>query len=135
MERNISSRERTLAAINHKEADRIPIFFRGIAPLSHLWKNPYERVNVLLEMGVDEKIDIGIGPRFHPDVTMRDWFDSESDTEYRLACRDYSTPDGTTIMRCTEDCRYGNVLTYIKTAQQFGVYPIDKTRLEAELKL
>ncbi|MDQ1327659.1 MAG: Uroporphyrinogen deCOase protein [Candidatus Poribacteria bacterium] len=107
MERNISSRERTLAAINHTEADRIPIFFRGIAPLSHLWKNAYERVNVLLEMGVDEKIDIGIGPRFHQDVTVWDWFDSESDTDYRLACREYSTPKGTmrAIMRCTEDYR------------------------------
>jgi len=110
MAKNISSRERTLAAINHKEADRVPIFFRSIAPLNHLWKNTYERVDVLLNMGVDEKVNINTGAQFHPDVTVRDWFDEESDPKYRLACREYNTPKGTlrTIVRCTEDCRYEN---------------------------
>jgi len=110
MEKNISSRERTLAAINHKEADRVPIFFRNIAPLNHLWNNTYERIDVLLKMGVDEKVNIGIGAQFHPDVTVRDWFDDESDPEYSLACREYNTPEGTlrTIVRRTEDSRYEN---------------------------
>ncbi len=110
MEKNISSRERTLIAINHKEADRIPIFFRGIAPLNHLWKNAHERVDVLLKMGVDEKVRIGVSPHFHPDVTVRDWFDDESDSRYSLAYREYNTPKGTlrTIVRRTPDCRYDN---------------------------
>ena len=107
---SISSRERTLAAINHKEADRVPIFFRGIAPFSHLWKNQNERIDVLLKMGVDEKVYINIGSSYHPDVTVRDWIDDESDKEYSLACREFNTPKGTLklVMRRTPDCRYEN---------------------------
>ena len=95
MEKSILSRERTITAINHKESDRIPIFFRSIAPFNHLWKNTSERIDVLLKMGVDEKVNIGIGARFHQDVTIRDWFDDESDPKYRLACREYNTPSKT----------------------------------------
>lgn len=113
MQGEMSSRERTLAAINHQQPDRVPIFFRGVAPLEHLWRNKHERIDVLLGLGVDEKATIGIGPSIHPDVTVRDWFDEESDSKYRLACREYRTPEGTlrTIVRCTNDCAYeGGVL-------------------------
>jgi len=110
MEKTMSSRERTLAAINHKEPDRVPVFFRSIAPFEHLWKNAYERVDILLKMGADEKVGIGISPRFHPDVTIHDWFDDESDPKHSLACREYHTPKGIlrAIMRRTDDCRYDN---------------------------
>jgi len=110
MKKNISSRERTLASINHQEPDRVPIFFRSVVPLEHLWKNTYERVDVLLNLGADEKVNIGIGARLHPDVTIRDCFDDESDPDYSLACREYNTPKGIlrTIMRRTEDYRYNN---------------------------
>jgi len=108
MKAGISSRERTLAAINHQEADRVPIHFRGVAPFDHLWKSEHERVDVLLDMGADAYVNIAIEPSLHPDVTVRDWFDEESDPEYRLACREYTTPAGTlrAVMRCTEDCTY-----------------------------
>ena len=104
----MTSRERTLAAINHQEPDRVPIFFRGVAPLDHLWRDEYERVDVLLKMGVDEKMTIKIEPGIHPDVRIRDWFEEGSDPRYRLACREYETPKGVlrAVMRCTEDCSY-----------------------------
>jgi len=104
----MSSKERTLAAIRHQEADRVPVFFRGVPPLSHLWKNARERVDVLLAMGVDELVNVELRPSLHPDVTVRDWVGQDSRTGYRLACREYDTPKGTirTVMRCTEDCRY-----------------------------
>ena len=104
----MSSRERTLAAINHQEPDRVPIFFRMVAPLSHLWRSNEERVDVLLALGADDKVDIEIPASIHPDVTVRDYFDHTSDPRYRLACREYQTPKGTLRMmvRCTEDCGY-----------------------------
>ena len=58
MKDRMSSRERLLAAINHKEADRVPICFRDVAPLEKLWKNPFERVLALQELGVDDKLFI-----------------------------------------------------------------------------
>ena len=108
MTADVSSRERTLAAVNHQEADRVPIHFRGVAPFDHLWNSEHERVDVLLSMGADAYVNIAIEPRLHPDVTVRDWFDEASHPEYRLACREYTTPAGTlrAVMRCTEDCTY-----------------------------
>jgi len=93
----MSSKERTLAAIEHREPDRVPIFFRGVAPLDHLWRDEYERAEVLLGMGVDEKITIKIEPGIHPDVRIRDWFEQGSDPRYRLACRD---PKGFSGLSC-----------------------------------
>ncbi|HID96367.1 MAG TPA: hypothetical protein EYP53_09990 [Candidatus Latescibacteria bacterium] len=108
MHGKVSSRERTLAAIKHQEPDRVPINFRRVAPLNHLWKDEYERVSTLLETGTDDKLTVSIEPRIHPDVTVRDWFDDQSVPEYRLAYREYRTPKGVIriVMRATEDCTY-----------------------------
>ena len=106
----MSSRERTLAAIAHEQPDRVPVFFRQVAPLHPLWRDRHERIDVLRKMGVDEKVTLHVAPRVHPDVTIRDGFDEDGDRRYRLAWREYRTPKGTirTVMRCTEDCRYEN---------------------------
>ena len=113
MKAEISSRERTLAAINHEEADHVPIQFRGVTCFQHLWRSHHERVDVLLGMGADDQVHIGIEPSVHPDVTIRDWFDRESDTGYRLACREYDTPAGTlrAVMRCTAGCTYRGLMS------------------------
>ena len=110
MSTDLSSRDRTLAALNHQEADRVPVFFRGVQPFEQAapgmsWR---QRVDDLLAKGVDAKVSIGIGPRVHPDVIVRDWTDDDSDPDYRLACRAYDTPAGTlqARMRCTGDCAY-----------------------------
>ena len=104
----MTSRERTLAAIAHEQADRVPIHFRQIVSFNHLWADDHERVDTLLGMGADACVRIGIGPCVHEDVRIRDWFDDASDPDYRLACREYETPAGTlrTVMRCTKDCSY-----------------------------
>jgi len=124
----MSSRERLLTTINHQEPDRVPICFRAVAPLAKKWKNPFERVLVLQEFGVDDKLFIrtpstgyegvtvsetelfyaGYGSRpwpFHPDVAVRDWEDSVPDEQYTIVYREIETPKGTMRMaaRRTED--------------------------------
>ena len=128
MKNRMSSRERLLAAINHREADRVPICFRDVAPLEKLWKNPFERVLVLRELGVDDKLFIQapgtadldataysegmlyarygtiIWP-FHPDVTVREWEDDSVDERYTIVYKEIETPKGTIRMaaRRTDD--------------------------------
>jgi len=108
----MTSRERTLAAIDHQEADRVPIFFRGVAPFNDDlfgWRGE-NRIDFLLGQGVDAKVTVGISPQVHPDVTARDWFDDETDPGYRLACREVQTPSGPlrSVMRCTPDCDFAD---------------------------
>ncbi len=112
MQTTMTSRERALAAINHEEPDRVPVFFRGVAPFdaNALRRGYEERVDFLLEKGVDAKVTLAASPQAHPDVSVRDWFDDDSDPDYRLACREWHTPAGTmrAVMRRTPDCDYAD---------------------------
>jgi len=126
----MSSRERLLAAINHQEPDRVPVCFRDVAPLEKLWKDPFERVLALRELGVDDKLFLypptvtvpdarvdlkgslyalygtGIWP-FHPDVTVREWEESSGDGRYTVMYKEFETPAGNLRMaaKCTGDWR------------------------------
>ena len=69
----LSSRERLLTTINHEEPDHLPLVFRNVAPLHYLWKNRLERAAALLDMGVDDKIILGMPWTYHPDCSVRRW--------------------------------------------------------------
>ena len=126
----MTSRERLLAAIEHREPDRVPICFRDVAPLEHLWRDPFERALVLRDMGVDDKLFLhppvtdaaevevdavgslyavygtGMWP-IHPDVTVREWEDVSSDGRYTIVHKALDTPKGPLVMaaRRTDDWR------------------------------
>ena len=119
MKTTLSSKERILTAINHQEPDRIPILFDGIAPLEHLWKNEFEQVDVLLKLGVDARLTVGVGSSVHPDVTTRSWVDKNADSGYPLVFQEWYTPKGTirAVMR--------------RSDQDGGQYP-DGVPLEAD---
>jgi len=106
----MTSRERTLTTIAHEEPDRVPVFFRGVAPFHPdvLAKPDMSRIDLRLGKGVDAKVHLAIEPQPHPDVSIRDWFDDTSDPDYRLACREWITPAGNlrAVMRCTPDYDY-----------------------------
>lgn len=107
----MNSKERTLAAMNHELPDRVPIQLHGVGPLMDPLHDPalaHTLADRLLALGADSRVTIGIAPRMHPDVKVRDWYDDVSDPAYRLACREYDTPAGRlrAVMRCTEDCSY-----------------------------
>lgn len=130
MNERMSSRERLLAAINHREPDRVPICFRDVAPLENRWTNPFERVLALRELGVDDKLFLypplagyadvevdavgslyavygtGMWP-LHPDVKVRDWEDTTIDSRYTVVYKEIETPAGTLRMgaRRTDDWR------------------------------
>ena len=112
MHATMTSRERTLAGINHQEPDRVPVFFRGVAPFNaEVLRRPNDNtIDFMLSKGVDAKVTLGISPRPHRDVTIRDWFDDDTDPDYLLACREWITPAGNmrAVMRCTPDCAYSN---------------------------
>ncbi len=126
----MTSRERLLTAIGGGEPDRIPICFRDVAPLEHLWSDPFERVLALRELGVDDKLFLhaptvsipdtgagrpgslyavygsGIWP-LHPDTDVSEWEDDSPDGGYRIMHKEIRTPKGTLRMaaRRTDDWR------------------------------
>ena len=91
---SLSSRERLLAALNHREPDRVPVMFWGaIAPLRHLWKTPFERVKVLRDLGVDDQLSVGHPWPHHPDVKVKLSRD-DSHPDYPRLVKEFETPKG-----------------------------------------
>ncbi|MFQ6044602.1 MAG: hypothetical protein ACE5PV_27430, partial [Candidatus Poribacteria bacterium] len=58
MQQKLSSRERMLEAICHREADYVPCCFMIFAALKNRCKDKYEFVEKQLEMGLDATVDL-----------------------------------------------------------------------------
>ena len=98
MRTTMSSRERMLLAMNHQEADHVPLILNNFD-----WTPPHERWN----HGLDDWVTIGPPSRYHPDVETRAWRDVSSGE--RLLFKEYETPKGVIrqIARETEDWPHG----------------------------
>ena len=113
MKTTLSSRERMLLAIDHKEADHVPLVFNLLDwnPPSHLqFGNRFERVEKFLAFGLDDTIAVSPPSRYHPDVSVRTWREVKSDERYPLLFKEYETPEGTIrqIVQQTEDWPHGD---------------------------
>ena len=102
------SRERLLAALDHVEADRVPMTLWGtVAPLQHLWRTPFERVTRLRELGIDDTMTVGAPWPYHPEVRTRVTRDDSYEDFPRLV-KEVHTPRGTLRMsvKKTPDYRW-----------------------------
>lgn len=123
----MSSRERMLAAIESRQPDYVPCCFMIFAALRGQCDNHFEFVARQLELGLDATVQLqalpehdtgappehrdlpGLGIRYHPDVTVRQWKERMVDGQMVLH-KQYQTPAGTleTAVQQTEDWPYGD---------------------------
>ena len=108
----LSSLERMLLAINHEEADHVPLVFNlfGWTPPAQLkYNSEFERVEKFLDFGIDDTVSIGAPSRYHPDVMTRIRREI-TDERYPLLFKEYETPKGTLrqIVWQTEDWPHGD---------------------------
>ncbi|MEW6356099.1 MAG: uroporphyrinogen decarboxylase family protein [Planctomycetota bacterium] len=91
----LSSRDRLMATLNHQEPDHVPVMFWGtIAPLRDRWKDRFDRVLKLRELGVDDQMTIGAPWAYHPDVKVTVTRDN-SHADYPRLTKTLETPKGT----------------------------------------
>lgn len=97
----LSSRERMLLAINHQEADHVPLIFKIFGD----WTAPYEDWDI----DCDHTLPIGAPLRYHPDVEERAWREVRQGERYPLLFKEYNTPKGVIrqIAQQTEDWPHG----------------------------
>jgi hypothetical protein len=118
---SLSSRERLLLAINHQEADYVPLtlhtgyagdFFQnswvGRSVLkSRGWSSEYELVTEMLEMGTDPMFRFHFRPlQFNPRVEIRTWRgETPAGEELPVWVKEYHTPKGVLrqVVRLTPD--------------------------------
>ena len=120
----LSSKERVLLAINHQEPDHVPLTFKTgygggyfQSPFSgrdymrnRSWRNEYERVEILLELGTDPFFRFHFRPlQLSPDVKIRTWREpSPQGEDYPLLFKEYHTPKGVLrqVIRLMPDWAY-----------------------------
>ena len=108
MANDMSSRQRYMAALNHEEADRVPIFIDGVPNAFFTqkvkWYNQFERALVMKELGCDPMINIWLPtPIPSAEAGIRTWRESKDGKIY--LGKEFSTPKGNLrqIIHETED--------------------------------
>ena len=125
MGRNLSSRERMLAAIEYREPDYVPLCFMIFSALRSQCRNQYEFVDRQLELGLDAVVDLPVAPPstqsehsdlyglpvwFDPRVQVKEWREDNIKEKYSLLYKEYVTPSGVlrTVVSKTEDWLYND---------------------------
>ncbi|MFH7835678.1 MAG: uroporphyrinogen decarboxylase family protein [Candidatus Aenigmatarchaeota archaeon] len=99
----LSSKERLLLSINHKEPDHIPLTFRWVyrnflKDKNKPWKNQFDRIKDELKLGLDPILDIKFPAwRISPEVKIKIWKEKPINEKYPLLFKEYQTPKGSLI--------------------------------------
>ena len=142
------SGERLVAAIEHREVDHIPLYFRihdFVPPAELAWNNQYERVRRWLSVGVDDILIVpsplvkndflGMGnpAQCTNGVTTKVTVIHEESEEYPIIVKEYLTPQGVLRheVRKTEDWNRNKNLPYIRGRDDlllFDDYNVSRAR-------
>ncbi len=102
-----------LSVLNFQEPDYIPCCFMIFTALRNRCKNEYDFIERQLGLGLDVRVNLPeFTPRFHRDVSFREWKHHPSGERYPLINREYLTPEGvlSAAVRKVEDWPHGDHL-------------------------
>lgn len=110
----MSSKERLLAAIEHRPVDPVPLCFEGVChgsvvPIDRLYPDPLARARYYRALGVDHAVQVA-PPLVDPaSCQTRQW--EESDADGPVVVKEYLTPAGSLrqVVRRTADYPHGRV--------------------------
>ncbi|GAI84964.1 unnamed protein product, partial [marine sediment metagenome] len=105
MKKLLSSRERLLLTINHKEPDYIPLCIGFLDYIPKNWSNQFQRAEELLALGIDDIFTISPPFGFDPNVKVKKWSETSPDESHSLLIKEYYTPKGIlrTVIKKTQD--------------------------------
>lgn len=106
----MSSRERLLAAIEHREIDHLPLCFEGVCHgsvvfIDRLFPDPFDRALYYLDQGVDHALHLS-PPHFSAaGFAVKQWEERTADDPVPLLVKEYQTQKGTLrqVVRRTSD--------------------------------
>jgi hypothetical protein len=95
-----SSKERLLAAIEHRVADRPPLCFEGVCHgsvvcIDLLFPDPFDRARYYLDLGVDHALHLSPPWVAPAEFAIRQWEERADDDPVPLLVKEYRTPRGT----------------------------------------
>jgi len=100
MRTTLTSRERLLRAIDHKETDHIPLYFKWwerpfFSEGSQKWSNQFERIDRVLGLGLDDTVGFDVPRPLSLDVKVKVWKTKPTGEQWPLLFKEYETPKGT----------------------------------------
>lgn len=123
----LSSKDRLMLAINHEEADHVPLWINFLWSSQNQdrfsperwslffatgdWPNQFERAKELLDLGIDDMLTLSPPPpRLHSNVRVKITQEDLPTEPYPLLAKEYNTPKGIlrTVVRKTEDWSHGD---------------------------
>ena len=130
MAEKMSSRERMLAALDHRKPDHTPCSFMLFNGLKSISKDYEDFIQRQIDMGLDVFVELpprphvvvndyynlhGIPVRYHPSVAVKEWIERFPDEENPIMIKEYKTPAGTlrTEVRQTGDWRWGDHVPFL----------------------
>jgi len=109
MTEKLSSRDRLLHAINHREPDHVPLYLKWwhrpyLSTKKDAWKDQLERVEKVLNLGLDDAVG------FEPPLFLAEGVEIRRWREGSLLFKEYRTPKGNLrqVVRRTEDWPHGD---------------------------
>jgi hypothetical protein len=115
MRAKLSSRDRMLQAINHREPDHIPLYLKWwerpfLSDKSQGWRNQFERADSVLHLGLEDTVGFDVPRPMSEDVKMRVWKERPAGERWPLLFKEYETPKGTLrqVVRQTSDWPHGD---------------------------
>jgi len=106
----VTSRERVLAAIEHRPVDRVPLCFEGICHgtvrcVNARYPDPLQRARHYLALGVDHALRVSAPSSLPADVEVRQWEEQQPDEPTPVLVKEYSTSRGVLrqVVRKTPD--------------------------------
>lgn len=118
-----------MAAINCEETDHVPIYLRFfernyLIDKGSCWRDQFERVKMLLQLGLDDTLTLHAPLTINPDVEVKITVESKGDGKYPFIVKEYHTSKGVLkqVVRITKDWPHGIDIPI------FDDYIVPKTR-------
>lgn len=100
MKTELSSKERILSTIRHRQTDHIPLCFNsichgGVRFIDELFPDPLKRASYYLDLGVDTGINLHLDDYIsHKNITITEWKENQEGEEYPISIKEYETIKG-----------------------------------------
>lgn len=133
MTESLSSRDRMLAALEHREADYVPCCFSAFQVLHQQCADQAEFLDRQLGMGLDAAVAVpALHIRHDPRVRIREWREDSPGEPYPILHKEYETPAGTlhTSVNKSDDWPWGDHVPFmddylIPRSRKFLITPTD----------
>jgi len=118
MKNILTSKERILNVLQHKDTDYVPLCFDGLCHcgvsfIDRQYPDPFEKATYYLDLGVDTAIRLGFNPVSNENIETAEWTETRDGEKVPVLVKEYRTNKGTLRQEVRRDESYGHNAIYL----------------------